>query len=333
MKLNSPLVSVIIPVFNRSEIIKRSIGSVQRQTYQNIELIIVDDGSTEDIVLTARKCLLNSPFQFQIIQQTNSGPGEARKNGLAHAKGEYFVYLDSDDELYPEMIEILSSELCKKDKAVMACCNFEFQNGKEIDLSKWKRMDLLELSLNVRPWPTSACLWRYPDPSRIIWPPLFGAEDIVHDVSAAIQGLCWIHVPRVMVTIHNCQDQLSVLNSSPQNLQRKRKDMVQSRELILNMLLENKLENNRKYAMPFSERCLRGSVELASIGDKEGALAVLELTRRLNITFIQKIQIEFLYRMLKSSHCFPKVVYYGFFRLHRKITPSSLHGNKSIFRT
>lgn len=330
MKASAPLVSVIIPVFNRAEILKRSIDSVKRQTYPNLEIIVVDDGSTEDIISVARRCFDNITFQYQMIQQKNSGPGLARKKGLEHAKGDYFLYLDSDDELHPEMIEVLSGELSKDPKILMACCDFESETGKRVDISNWQGMDLLELSLNVRPWHTSSCLWHYPDRSRVLWPSLFSSEDIVHDVSVAIQGFQWVHIPRVLVTIHKHVSQLSVLNSRPQNLERKRRDMFQSREIILNLLIERNLVGEKKYAMPFSERCLRGAVELASMGYKEDALAVLGLTSRLNITFIQKFQIFLLYLLLKLNCPFPKAMYYTFFKIHRKISPVSLHGNKSI---
>ncbi|WP_236584221.1 MULTISPECIES: glycosyltransferase family A protein [unclassified Nitratiruptor] len=88
----SPLFSVIIPVYNRANVIKRAIESVLHQTYKDFELIVVDDGSTDE----TPKILEQYPIQ--VIRQENRGVSAARNSGIKAAKGKIIAFLDSDDE-------------------------------------------------------------------------------------------------------------------------------------------------------------------------------------------------------------------------------------------
>lgn len=96
-----PLVSVIIPVFNREDVIARAIRSVLDQTYEALEIIVVDDGSTDQTVETCKEF----GDRIRLIHQENAGPAAARNRGIYHSRGEYIAFLDSDDEWYPRKIE------------------------------------------------------------------------------------------------------------------------------------------------------------------------------------------------------------------------------------
>lgn len=100
--LKQPLVSVIIPVYNREDTIKRAIDSVLKQTYQNIELIIVDDGSTDGTRALLEQ--LNSK-KIKIIDQNHKGANAARNLGLLKAEGEFIAFQDSDDEWLLDKLE------------------------------------------------------------------------------------------------------------------------------------------------------------------------------------------------------------------------------------
>lgn len=100
--LSQPLVSVIIPNYNYGHYISSSIESVLNQSYRNIELIFVDDGSTDDSVDIAKKY----GSSIILIQQQNAGVSAARNHGLALAKGDFICFLDSDDSWEPEKIEL-----------------------------------------------------------------------------------------------------------------------------------------------------------------------------------------------------------------------------------
>ncbi|TWF45272.1 glycosyltransferase involved in cell wall biosynthesis [Chitinophaga polysaccharea] len=104
-----PLVSVIIPTYNRAASISDAIESVLYQTYPNVQLIVVDDGSTD---LTEE--LVRKYKEAEYILQTHGGQGKARNNGLAYAQGSYIASLDSDDIWHPCFLEKCIAQLEKQ---------------------------------------------------------------------------------------------------------------------------------------------------------------------------------------------------------------------------
>jgi glycosyltransferase involved in cell wall biosynthesis len=111
------LVSVIIPTFNREVIVLKAINSVLEQTYRNIEVIVVDDGSTDDTI----EALSGLSDQISVIHQANAGPSAARNRGVVEAKGEIVAFLDSDDYWMPEKIE-RQVTLMRRGGEKMCCC-------------------------------------------------------------------------------------------------------------------------------------------------------------------------------------------------------------------
>ena len=99
--MKQPLVSVIIPTYNRADTIGKAVSSVLAQTYREIEIIIIDDGSTDDTPAV----LAGFGARIRVLRQSNAGPSAARNGGAAEARGEYLAFLDSDDEWLPEKIE------------------------------------------------------------------------------------------------------------------------------------------------------------------------------------------------------------------------------------
>ena len=102
--LNNALVSIIIPAYNTEKYIYRAIESSIRQTYKNIEIIIIDDGSTDNTLKAAQK--YNYDKRVRIFQQDNNGVSSARNYGIREAKGEYIIFLDSDDWLEDDAVEL-----------------------------------------------------------------------------------------------------------------------------------------------------------------------------------------------------------------------------------
>lgn len=122
------LISVIIPTYNRANFLPEAIESVNNQNYQNLEIIIVDDGSTDntkDVIST-----LNEP-RIKYIYQENKGPAAARNTGIKKAKGEIIGFLDSDD-LWPEnKLNSQLSELIdnKNIEIIMGCSKYILMDG------------------------------------------------------------------------------------------------------------------------------------------------------------------------------------------------------------
>jgi glycosyltransferase involved in cell wall biosynthesis len=111
-----PLVSVVMPVYNYGKMFHKSIESVFNSTYKNIELIIVNDGSTDEYVLKKLDSLSNHP-NIKIIHQENGGPSNARNNGIKNSNGVYILPLDSDDMISPEYIQTCVN-IIKRDKNI-----------------------------------------------------------------------------------------------------------------------------------------------------------------------------------------------------------------------
>lgn len=103
---NQTLISVIIPVYNVEEYLHECVDSVINQTYRNLEIILVDDGSTDS---SGKICdeYAEKDSRVIVVHKTNSGPSKTRNNGLKIAKGEYIYFLDSDDYLDKNALETL----------------------------------------------------------------------------------------------------------------------------------------------------------------------------------------------------------------------------------
>ena len=107
------LFSIILPTFNRSVLITKAIESVINQTYTNWELIIIDDGSTDNTKSVLENYLSDSRIKY--FFQENQERSVARNNGIKRAKGDYICFLDSDDEDYSLSYEVLAVDESSKE--------------------------------------------------------------------------------------------------------------------------------------------------------------------------------------------------------------------------
>lgn len=102
----NPLISVIIPVYNAESTLEECVRSVRMQSYENLQIILVDDGSTDGSLAMCRK---NSEqdSRIEVLHKTNGGPQSARREGVAIATGDYIGFVDSDDYIHERMFEYL----------------------------------------------------------------------------------------------------------------------------------------------------------------------------------------------------------------------------------
>lgn len=118
MNMEKELISVVIPVYNVSEYLQKCITSVCRQSYRNIEIVLVDDGSTDgssDICDKASE----GDSRIRVIHQENGGRSVARNRGIREARGEYLLFVDGDDWIDDNCIEVLYGA-CKEYQATLA---------------------------------------------------------------------------------------------------------------------------------------------------------------------------------------------------------------------
>lgn len=104
----NPFFSVVIPTYNRANFIKQTLDSVLSQTFENLEVIVVDDGSTDNTFEVVAECRDNRLFYFA---KANGERGAARNYGIKKSKGSYVIFLDSDDCIHSEHLSILHSKI------------------------------------------------------------------------------------------------------------------------------------------------------------------------------------------------------------------------------
>lgn len=128
LQQDSPLISIVIPVYNVAELLGRCVDSVLAQTYQNLEIILIDDGSTDS---SRELCdaYARQDSRIRVIHQTNHGLSAARNAGLAAASGEFISFVDSDDAIAPTLIEHLLDP-CLAHHLDLSICSFaEFSSN------------------------------------------------------------------------------------------------------------------------------------------------------------------------------------------------------------
>lgn len=122
-------ISVIIPIYNTGELLYRSLDSVKNQTYRNLEVIMVDDGSTDNSAAICKEYVTKDP-RFFYYYEMNSGPSAARNLGLEKCTGDYIAFLDPDDYLHVDMYSKLLGAI-RESNAGMAICDFRVVYGDE----------------------------------------------------------------------------------------------------------------------------------------------------------------------------------------------------------
>lgn len=120
--MENKLVSVIVPVYNVEEYLVKSVDSILNQTYENLEIILVDDGSTD---MSGAMCdsFKEQDGRIKVIHKKNGGLSDARNAGLEIATGDYIGYVDSDDWAEPDMFELMVTN-CEKYGADVAACRY-----------------------------------------------------------------------------------------------------------------------------------------------------------------------------------------------------------------
>lgn len=126
-----PKVSVIVPVYNAEEYLRRSLDSLQVQTLREFEVILVDDGSTDSSPVICDEYVENDN-RFIVIHKRNEGVSAARQNGLDAAQGEYVIHVDSDDWVESDMLEELYAKAVSADADIVICDYFNNVGDKQI---------------------------------------------------------------------------------------------------------------------------------------------------------------------------------------------------------
>ncbi|SFU54550.1 glycosyltransferase family 2 protein [Butyrivibrio sp. M55] len=122
--MNNPLISVIVPAYNASKFLRRCITSIENQYYRNLEIIIIDDGSTDE-TLSICESLANKDNRIRVFHQENVGLSETRNRGVRYSEGEFIAFVDADDYVSSDYISVMY-ETALNDNSDLVICNMIF---------------------------------------------------------------------------------------------------------------------------------------------------------------------------------------------------------------
>lgn len=150
--MGTPLVSVVIPTYNRASLVPRAIESVLAQTHSDFEIIVVDDASTDDTQATVQA--YDDDRIMYLAHETNRHVSAARNTGIAHASGEYIAFLDDDDEWRPTKLKKQIDCMCATGEEVaMVYCWMDYRDGETI-VRRYRpqlRGDIFERAIGGQP--------------------------------------------------------------------------------------------------------------------------------------------------------------------------------------
>lgn len=203
---NKPDVSVIIPIYNRFDLLMRTLKSLKLQTFRNFEVIIIDDCSQEKLNLFAIKELLNDIKVVYKPLKVNSGPGKARSVGRKLARGKYVTYLDSDDEWRKDFLISTVSILNEYKEVSMVFSNtlIKFKNGTR-ERNKMSRgvKNFFTLIIEKKTyWATGAALWRSEISLSQNWSCYRDHEDYYHDITCLYDKPKIYYLPEKLCVIN-----------------------------------------------------------------------------------------------------------------------------------
>lgn len=125
------MISVVVPVYNTGMYLEDCINSILMQDFTNIEIIVIDDGSRDEVTLDVCDKLKYKDERIRVVHQANAGTAGARNRGVQEAKGDYICFIDSDDTIEKNMLAVLY-ELIRKYSVKISFCGMYIDNNKKI---------------------------------------------------------------------------------------------------------------------------------------------------------------------------------------------------------
>lgn len=145
------LISIIVPVYNVEQYLKRCIDSLLAQTYSNFELLLINDGSTDNSPFICQE-YVQQDSRIRLIHQENAGPSAARNKGIATAKGDYLTFIDSDDFVEADYLETLHTAAVSNQSDIAACNFNSFNEDRKSFLFSITSEMYFEKTYSVEEW-------------------------------------------------------------------------------------------------------------------------------------------------------------------------------------
>jgi glycosyltransferase involved in cell wall biosynthesis len=278
------LVSTIIPVHNRPTLLREAVASVLAQTYRPVEIIIVDDGST-DATGREAEALAEAHPEVHTIHRENGGPGAAREAGRLVAQGEFIQYLDSDDLLLPTKfaLQVAGLRRCVDCSVSYGKTRFYAYGDVPTDVP-WKRTGepistMLPSFLQSRWWGTSTPLYRRTVTDQAgPWTELRNEEDWEYDCRIARNG----------VRLYYCDAFVSDERAGPgprlstggSNDPEKLRSRARAHELILEHALAARISHETSEMQHFARQLFLLARQCGAAGLAEESRTLFELARQ-----------------------------------------------------
>ncbi len=279
------LVTTIIPVYNRPVLLREAVESVLTQTYRPIEIIIVNDGSTDESRHIIESLIRENPREIRVIHHSNFGPGLARESGRLAARGEYIQYLDSDDLLLPTKFEDQVNGLKTNGDCTVAYGKTDYYRYGDAPTGlAWKRTGekvntMFPAFLQSRWWGTSTPLYyRSVVEETGPWRNLLNEEDWEYDCRVAKQNVrLYFQNDFVSHQRDHGGERLNIGGSSqPQKL----KDRAKAHQLIYHHACAYGLNHTRPEMQHFSRELFLLSRQCGAVGLVEEARGLFEYAKQ-----------------------------------------------------
>ena len=292
------MISTVIPVFNRAGDLGRAVNSILDQEYRPLEIIIVDDGSTDDTPNVISALCREYPDIIRAITQKNQGAGLARQAGLEVARGEYVQYLDSDDIVlpgkFPNQVELLSRYPdCSIALGLTQGISMRTSNNITADELSEHSGYLYPSILNFRWWTTSTPLYKHEAAVSAQWFNVPVLEDWDYEFQVASQMAMFCFMPEYVVDkSSDSDDQLSNYKDSKRELWLQSKAKVIER--ITNQIFERKLSRKNVDFTRFINKIIKTGEEALQyhrndIVNQMSKLAFKCLMGNINKNFIKRL--------------------------------------------
>ncbi len=142
----SPLISIIIPAYNAEKYICRCLNSIFNQTYEKYEIVLIDDGSSDNTLNICEEFAAKDT-RLKVFHQENRGQAAARNVGIDNCSGEYISFIDSDDYIHPMFLEALLDAIQKSDSDISMCYHHKsFSKGNQLCNKKYDKFVYVEMS-------------------------------------------------------------------------------------------------------------------------------------------------------------------------------------------
>ncbi len=188
-------ISVVIPVYNSQKYLEKCLGSVVNQTYNNFEVILIDDGSTDSSFEFCQSIInANHNKNIKLIHQQNGGVSSARNAGIDNSTGEYIVFIDSDDEVDSDMLEYLYSLINSNSECDLGVCGY-YKDRPSLNDSITAKTKSTNMSGSPSIYPSSE--------QAILYLSRLNAAKAVAGIKHALSGFLWNKIFKKSIIVKN----------------------------------------------------------------------------------------------------------------------------------